>query len=115
MRWTKTAIGPLWSDWLTEESVANEDKTNVNTALKHHLKSGRQFGDAEKFYLLGFEAALHARHRCKEFDQIASEMASDLEELQRQYPGAAVEEPFAQGFQRGREYYQRLCNESNSA
>jgi hypothetical protein len=96
-----------------EQNMVNEDKTTVNTALEHYLKSGQQFGDGEKFYLLGFEAALHARNRCKEFDQIASEMASDLEELQRQYPGAAVEEPFAQGFQRGREYYQRLCNESN--
>jgi hypothetical protein len=98
-----------------EENMVNEDKTNVSTALKHYLKSGRKFGDGEKFYLLGFEAALHARNRCKEFDQIASEMASDLEELQRQYPEAAVDEPFAQGFQRGREYYQRLCNESNPA
>jgi hypothetical protein len=98
-----------------EQNIVNEDKTTVNTALEHYLKSGQHFGDGEKFYLLGFEAALHARNRCKEFDQIASEMASDLEELQRQYPGTAVEEPFAQGFQRGREYYQRLCNESNPA
>ena len=90
----------------------NQDKTSVNTALQDYLKSGRQFGDGEKFYLLGFEAALYARNRCKEFDQIASEMASDLEELKRQHPGAAVEEPFAHGFQRGREYYQRLCDES---
>ena len=58
----------------------NQDKTNVNTALQHYLKSGRQFGDGEKFYLLGFEAALYA-----------SEMASDLEELKRQHPGAALE------------------------
>ena len=92
----------------------NEDKMNANTALENYLKSGRQFGDGEKFYLLGFEAALHARNRCKEFDQIASEMASDLEELQQQYPGAAVEEPFARGFERGREYYQRLCDEPNA-
>jgi hypothetical protein len=66
----------------------NEDKVSINTALEDYLKSGRQFGDGEKFYLLGFEAALHARNRCKEFDQIASEMASDLEDLQRQYPGS---------------------------
>jgi hypothetical protein len=98
-----------------DESMVNEEKSKVNTALEHYLKSGQQFGDGEKFYLLGFEAALQARNRCKEFDQIASEMASDLEELQRQYPGTAVEEPFTQGFQRGREYYQRLCNESNPA
>lgn len=91
----------------------NEDRTNLNTALGHYLNSGRQFGDGEKFYLLGFEAALHARNRCKEFDQIASEMTSDLEELQQQYPRVAVEEPFTRGFQQGREYYQRLCDESN--
>ena len=92
----------------------NEDRTSLNTALEHYLKSGQQFEDGgEKFYLLGFEAALHARNRCKEFDQIASEMTSDLEELQQQYPRVAVEEPFTRGFQQGREYYQRLCDESN--
>jgi hypothetical protein len=93
----------------------NKDTTNLNTALDNYLKSGQQFGDGEKFYLLGFEAALHARNRCKEFDQIASEMTSDLEELQQQYPRVAVEEPFTRGFQQGREYYQRLCDESNPA
>jgi hypothetical protein len=66
----------------------NEDSTSLNTALQHYLKSGRQFGDGEKFYLLGFEAALHARNRCKEFDQIASEMTSGLEYLRLQYPTA---------------------------
>ena len=91
----------------------NKDRTNLNRALDNYLKSGQQFGDGEKFYLLGFEAALHARNRCKEFDQIASEMTSDLEELQQQYPRVAVEEPFTHGFQQGREYYQRLCGESN--
>jgi len=82
---------------------------------ERYLQSGRQFGEDEKFYFLGFESALQARNRCKEFDQVASEMASALEELQAQYPGAAVEEPFARGYQRGREYYQRLCDESNAA
>jgi hypothetical protein len=91
----------------------NEAKRKMNTAQRHYLKSGRRLGDDGKFYLLGFEAVLHARNRCKEFDQIASEMASDLEELQRQHPGVAVEEPFARGFQQGREYDQRLCNESD--
>ena len=67
----------------------NDERTNLNTALEHYLKSGRRFGDGEKFYVLGFEAALHARNRCKEFDQIASEMPSDLEELQQQYPRVA--------------------------
>jgi len=108
---TEPDIGP--GETPSEKNKVNGDEMKANTALANYLKSGGQFGDGEKFYLLGFEAALHARNRCKEFDQIASEMASDLEELRRQYPEAAVEEPFTQGFQRGREYYQRLCNESN--
>jgi hypothetical protein len=93
----------------------NGNRANYNAALENYLKSGRQFGDGEQFYLVGFDAALHARNRCKEFDQIAAEMTSDLEELQQQYPGVAVEEPFTRGFQQGREYYQRLCDESNPA
>jgi len=93
----------------------NKETTNLNIALEHYLRSGQQFGEGEKFYLLGFEAALHARNRCNEFDQIASEMTSDLEELQQQHPRVAVEEPFTRGFQHGREYYQRLCDESNPA
>src|ERR1700758_1819215 len=109
----RAAIGPTKAEG--EENMVDEDKSDANTALEHYLKSGQQFGDSEKFYLLGFEAALHARNRCKEFDQIASEMASDLEELQQQYPGTAVEEPFERGFQRGREYYQRLCDEANAS
>ena len=76
----------------------NKDRTNLNTALENYLKSGQQFGDGEKFYLLGFEAALHARNRCKEFDQIASEMTNDLQELQQEYPTVAVEELFTQRF-----------------
>jgi len=85
------------------------------TEQEHYLKSGREFGDDEKFYFLGFESALQARNRCKEFDQVASEMASALDEMQGHYPGVAVEEPFTRGYQRGREYYQRLCDESNTA
>ena len=93
----------------------NEEKMkmNMNTAQEYYLNSGRQVADDEKFYLLCFEAARHARNRCKEFDQIPSETASDLEELQQEYPGAAVEEAFARGFQQGREYYQRICDESD--
>src|SRR6266403_588790 len=37
---------------------------------ERYLKSGRNFDDDEKFYRLGFEAALHARTRCEEFDQV---------------------------------------------
>src|SRR5215469_6269768 len=82
---------------------------------EHYSTTGRKFGDDEKFYRLGFEAALHARNRCKEFDQISAEMESDLEDLQRQYPGLEVAEPFTRGFQRGREHYQHLCEQSKAA
>jgi hypothetical protein len=81
----------------------------------HYSASGRTFTDDEKFYRLGFEAALHARNRCKEFDQVSSEMTATLEDVQREYPNAKVEEPFTRGYQRGREYYQQLCDESKAA
>jgi hypothetical protein len=82
---------------------------------EHYSATGRGFGDDEKFYRLGFEAALHARNRCKEFDQISAEMESNLEDLQRQYPGVEVAEPYSRGFQRGREHYQHLCEGSKAA
>ena len=82
---------------------------------EHYSKFGRNFGDDETFYRLGFEAALHARSRCKEYDQVLSEMAVHIEELQRQYPGAKVEEPFRRGYERGRDYYQQQCNQAQAA
>jgi hypothetical protein len=82
---------------------------------EHYSNSGRNFSDDEKYYRLGFEAALHARTRCKEFDQVSAEMDSDLEDLQAQHPGVEVAEPFTRGYRRGREYYQRLCDQSKAA
>jgi hypothetical protein len=76
---------------------------------------GRNLSDDEKFYRLGFESALHARSRCKEYDQVLSEMTADIEELEQKYPGVEVEEPFRRGYERGRDYYQRLCDESKAA
>ena len=82
---------------------------------EHYLKLGGNFRDDEKFYRPGFEAALHARTRCKEFDQVSAEMASALEELERQYPGVDLAVPFTRGYERGREYYQLLCDKSKAA
>ena len=78
-------------------------------------KSGRSFAEDEQFYRLGFQAALHARTRCLEFDQIAGEMNAALADVQRRFPGANVEEPFTRGYQRGREHYQKLCDEDKKA
>jgi hypothetical protein len=83
---------------------------------EHYTSSGDNFSEQEeKFYRLGFEDALHARNRCKEFDQVSAEMTSKLEDLQREYPGVKIEEPYTRGYQRGREYYQRLCDEKKAA
>ena len=47
----------------------------------------------KSIFRLGFEAALHARTRCMEFDQVSAAMDAALEDFQRQHPGAEVEEP----------------------
>jgi len=82
---------------------------------EHYSASGKSFAEDEKFYRLGFEAALHARSRCKEFDQISAEMAREVEDLEQKHPGAAVAEAYTRGYQRGRDYYQRLCDEKRAA
>jgi hypothetical protein len=82
---------------------------------EHYSASGRKFGEDEKFYRLGFEAALHARTRCMEFDQASSEMDSKLEDVQKQDPRKEAGEAFIRGYQRGRDYYQRICDEAKAA
>jgi hypothetical protein len=82
----------------------------------HYTKSGGgDFSDDEKFYRLGFEAALHSKTRCMEFDQVSAAMEAALEDVQKEYPGKNVEEPFTRGYQRGREHYQRLCDDESEA
>jgi hypothetical protein len=81
----------------------------------HYADSGRDFGQDEKFYRMGFESALHARTRCMEFDQVSAEMDAALEDVQREYPGQNVEEAFTRGYRRGRDHYQRLCDETRKA
>lgn len=78
-------------------------------------QTNRSFSEDEKFFRLGFQAAMHAKTRCMEFDQISAEMNAALEDVQRQNPGAQVEEPFTRGYRRGREHYQQLCNDTKRA
>lgn len=80
-----------------------------------YTHAGRSFSEDEKFFRMGFEAALHSRTRCLEFDQVSAEMGAALEDVQREYPGADVEEPFTHGYQRGREHYQQLCDQGTKA
>lgn len=91
--------------WIGLRSAEQED----------YSAHGRKFGDDEVFYRLGFEAALHARTRCKEYDQTLGEMDAKIEELEKEYPGRDVAEPFSRGYERGRDYYQHLCDESKAA
>jgi hypothetical protein len=88
----------------------------LRSAEKEHYSTlGRSFHEDEKFYRLGFEAALHARTRCKEYDQVMSEMSMQIEDLEKQYSGKNAAEPFTHGYERGRDYYQTLCSESKAA
>jgi hypothetical protein len=80
-----------------------------------YAKSGRSFAEDEEFFRLGFQAGMHARTRCLEFDQVSAEMDAALEDVQRRFPGKDVEEPFTRGYQRGREHYQQLCDENRKA
>ena len=82
---------------------------------EHYSADGKNFGENEKFYRMGFEAAQHARTRCKEYDQVLGEMTAQMEDLERRYPGENVAEPFQRGYERGRDYYQRLCDERKAA
>jgi len=81
----------------------------------HYSNSGKSFAEDEEYFRRGFEAALHARTRCMEFDQVSAAMEAALEDVQRDHPGAEVEEAFTRGYQRGREYYQRRCDETRKA
>ena len=81
----------------------------------HYLESGKNFAEDEEFFRRGFEAALHARTRCMEFDQVSAAMDAALEDVQRDHPGKEVEEAFTRGYQRGREHYQQRCDETRKA
>lgn len=90
--------------------------TGLRSAEQEHCQNcGKDLSQDEKFYRMGFEAALHARTRCREFDQVSAEMEATLEDVRRQHPGENVEEPFTRGYRRGREHYQRLCDEGQKA
>src|SRR5580692_9135428 len=71
---------------------------------EHYSGHSRNFTEDEKFYRLGFESALHARTRCKEYDQVLAEMDAKIEEVELQYPGKQAAEPFRKGYERGRDY-----------
>jgi hypothetical protein len=86
----------------------------LRSAEESHY-SGKNFAQDEEYFRRGFEAALHARTRCMEFDQVSAAMDAALEDVQREHPGAEVEEAFTRGYQRGREYYQQRCDETSKA
>jgi ADP-dependent phosphofructokinase/glucokinase len=68
---------------------------------------GKDFSKDEKFYRSGFQAAMHARTRGKEYDQVLAEMHQDLEELKRQCQNPEdVEAAFERGYERGRAYFE---------
>jgi hypothetical protein len=82
---------------------------------EHYATLGRSFGNDEKFYRHGFEAALDTQTRCKTSDEVIGEMTVKIEELESQHSGVEVAEPFKRGFERGRDYYQELCSKQKAA
>ena len=82
---------------------------------EHYLQAGKDLDTDETFFRMGFEAALHSRMRCMEFDQVSSEMANRIDELEKRYPNSNVAELYTRGYQRGREYYQRTCDKAEAA
>ena len=86
-----------------------------NAEESRYAGASRNFAEDEQFFRLGFQAAMHARTRCMEFDQVSAAMDAALEDVKRRYPDADVEEPFVKGYQRGREHYQQLCDEGKRA
>jgi len=100
------SIDAAREEWWTGLRFAEENR---------YAKSGRSFSEDEEYFRLGFQAAMHARNRCREFDQVSAEMNAALEDVQRRFPGKEVEAPFTRGYQRGREHYQELCDEGSKA
>jgi hypothetical protein len=100
----------------TVDAARDQWWIGLRDAEKEHYSSfSRNLSENEKFYRMGFESALHARTRCKEYDQVMGEMTAQIEDLERQHPGAEVSEAYQRGYERGRDYYQQLCNESKAA
>jgi hypothetical protein len=116
-----TEAGSLVRDVLNREGAESVDAAREQWWIglrsaeeSRYPTSGRSFSEDEQFFRLGFQAAMNARTRCMEFDQVSAEMNALLEDVKRRYPDAHVEEPFIRGYQRGREHYQQLCDEDRS-
>lgn len=85
------------------------------TEKEHYSKTGKNFEQDEDFYRLGFEAALRARNRRKDYSQIASERNLELEEPRLRNSHSDLEEAFRQGYERGRVYSEILRKKSKAA
>jgi hypothetical protein len=96
----------------TIDAARQEWWVGLRDAEREQYETGavqKTFDQDERFYRIGFEAALDSRYRGKEYDQVLSEMSSRLEELWRQVPSTQVVEAGRRGYERGQEYYESLC------
>lgn len=81
---------------------------------EHYTARGRNFGEHEVYYRQGFESALHARTRCLEYDQVMNEMNAKADDVEREH-GTSDADAFRSGYERGRDYYQQICDERKAA
>jgi hypothetical protein len=109
LRKGRTVVLAFSDDEATAESarhvIASQGAESVDAARQewwmglrsveqeHYSRLGRGFKQDEKFYRLGFEAALRARTRFKECDQVLAEMVNDLKELQHATPTSTSKNP----------------------
>ncbi|MBI4460146.1 MAG: hypothetical protein HY648_08825 [Acidobacteria bacterium] len=91
--------------WIGLESAERE----------YYAAAGGNFEKDQYFYRTGFEAALHAGRRGREYDQVISDLSAQLEELKQRYPDADVEGPFRRGYERGQAHYQMLISKRKAA
>jgi hypothetical protein len=73
---------------------------------EHYPAAGGNFGDDERYFRAGFEAALHSKNRGRSYQETHKELG-DAE------PRLPESGPFRRGYERGREYLEIIRKQSS--
>ncbi len=91
------SIDQARDDWWV--GLRNVEKDKYET-------TGDKFEDDERYFRCGFEAALHSKHRNKNYEECRKELG-DL------HPRMHESRPFIRGFERGREYIKTIIKHNS--
>lgn len=94
----------ITADWV-RKTLADEGAESIDAARemwwiglrsaeREHYARGAESDRNEKFYRLGYEAALHAKYRCREYDQILTEMGQTWRKRRSATPEMTSRSPF---------------------